>query len=59
MMSYSRRGHLLGERDRVLIRFPVATADIRLRRRALDVDPGWTPWLGLVVLYVYRDEPLE
>jgi len=54
-----RPGHLIAEADRILVRFPIDAADIRLRRHALDIDPGWTPWLGLSVRYVYRDEPLE
>ncbi len=42
--------------DRALdIRFPPAAADIRLRRRALDRDPGWVDWLGLSVRYRFRD----
>lgn len=39
------------------IRFPLAAADIRLRRHALDRDPGWVDWLGLSVRYTYRDTP--
>jgi hypothetical protein len=42
----------------LLVRFPLDAADIRLRRLALDSDPGWVPWLGLVVRYRYGDAPL-
>jgi hypothetical protein len=28
-------------------------ADIRIRRAGLDLDPGWVPWLGRVVLFHY------
>ena len=45
--------------DRLVVRFPLAAADIRLRRRALDVDPGWTDWLGLSVRYLYSESPLS
>jgi hypothetical protein len=38
------------------VRFRLDQADIALRRRALDVDPGWVDWLGLEVTYAYRDE---
>jgi len=38
-----------------LLLFPPAAADIRLRRHALDVDPGWTDWLGLAVRYLYAE----
>jgi hypothetical protein len=34
-------------------------ADLRVRRAALDVDPGWVPWLGRVVQihYLYGERP--
>ena len=52
-----RRGWIIADAERISVRFRLDDADIRLRRRALDVDPGWVPWLGLLVRYVYRDEP--
>ena len=33
--------------------FDLNQTDIRLRRAALDTDPGWVAWLGLVVQYHY------
>lgn len=54
-----RPGGLLLAEDMLEVRYPPASADIRLRRRALDLDPGWTPWLGLSIRYHYRDEPLR
>jgi hypothetical protein len=53
-----RRGGLVATEERIDVRFPLAAADLRLRRRALDADPGWTPWLGISVFYHFRDEPL-
>lgn len=50
-----RSGWIQVTEDRVMLRFPPEAADIRLRRRALDVDPGWTDWLGLVVRYRYAE----
>lgn len=41
---------------RLDLRFPMADADIRLRRLALDRDPGWVPWLGLSVRYHFSEE---
>jgi hypothetical protein len=35
--------------------FPLDAVDIRIRRAGLDVDPGWVPWLGRVVLFHYGD----
>ena len=53
-----RRGWISAAPESVAVRFRVNAADIRLRRRALDIDPGWVPWLGRVVRYHYRDEPV-
>jgi hypothetical protein len=40
------------------ITLTLSTADLRIRRLGLDVDPGWLPWFGrfgLVVRFHYRD----
>jgi hypothetical protein len=50
-----RRGWLTAQDTGLVVRFRVDAADIALRRRALDVDPGWVPWLGLSVRYRYAD----
>jgi hypothetical protein len=47
----NRPGELGWDEFRIDIRFPVADADLALRRRALDRDPGWTDWLGLSIRY--------
>jgi hypothetical protein len=41
------------------ITWPVAAADIALRRAGWDIDPGWLPWIGRVVRFHYdgTDEP--
>jgi hypothetical protein len=36
--------------------FRPGDADIRLRRAALDVDPGWVPWLGRVIAFHFNRE---
>lgn len=33
--------------------FDLSQLDVRLRRVALDVDPGWVPWFGRVVRFHY------
>lgn len=33
--------------------FDLADVDIRVRRAALDIDPGFVPWLGRVIHYHY------
>jgi hypothetical protein len=35
---------------------PLAAVRIAVRRVALDVDPGWVPWLGRVVTFRYLDD---
>jgi hypothetical protein len=52
-----RRGWVTTTDDAVSVRFRIGTADIRLRRLALDIDPGWVPFLGWVIRYHYRDDP--
>lgn len=49
-----KRGEVTVADDALTVRFPLEAADIRLRRRALDVDPGWVDWLGLSVRYRYE-----
>jgi hypothetical protein len=51
-----RRGWLTAQDTGLVVRFRVDAADIACRRHALDVDPGWVPWLGLSVRYRYADE---
>lgn len=53
-----RRGWLSPHETGVSVRFRVEQADIALRLRALDVDPGWVPWLGMSVAYRFRDEAM-
>jgi hypothetical protein len=53
-----KRGWLTIAEDGIDVRFAPDAADVRLRRLALDLDPGWVPWLGLTVRYHYRTEPL-
>jgi hypothetical protein len=35
------------------VRFAVADVSTEVRRAGLDLDPGWLPWLGLVVRFTY------
>ncbi|SAK96428.1 hypothetical protein AWB81_05390 [Caballeronia arationis] len=51
-----RRGWLSAHPSGVSVRFRLSQADIALRLRALDVDPGWVGWLGRHITYHYRDE---
>jgi hypothetical protein len=38
------------------VHFALAAADLRVRRQALDVDPGWLPWLNRVVAFHFQRE---
>ncbi len=38
------------------VMFDINQTDLRLRRLALDSDPGWVPWLGRVVQFHYDSE---
>ena len=54
MLALVRRpGRLDVSPTEIVVSFDLAQLDIRLRRVALDVDPGWVPWLGRIVKFVY------
>lgn len=38
------------------VHFDINDTDLRLRRVALDSDPGWVPWLGRVVQFHYHNQ---
>jgi hypothetical protein len=50
-----RPGRVHVSRTHVDVCFGLSQIDLRLRRLALDVDPGWVPWLGRVVQVMYLD----
>ena len=52
-----RSGWITASGESLSVRFRVDAADLRLRRYALDIDPGWVSFLGFVMRYHYRDEP--
>jgi hypothetical protein len=35
------------------VRFPLDEVSTELRRAGLDRDPGWLPWLGVAVRFIY------
>jgi hypothetical protein len=53
-----RPGRIRFTETHIDVAFRAADADIRVRKAGLDIDPGWTPWLGRVVHFHYlsRDE---
>lgn len=48
-------GHWHEETERHFIAYPLSAIHMGLRRRALDVDPGWTAWLGISLRYVFSE----
>ncbi|MEU9372832.1 hypothetical protein AB0D94_03510 [Streptomyces sp. NPDC048255] len=48
-----RGGRIVAEPGWIEVRLAVADVDVAVRRAGLDLDPGWVPWLGAVVRYVY------
>lgn len=59
----NRNGRVWLTRTDLDVTFPLASADLRIRRIGLDIDPGWLPWFGecgRVVRFHYRNrEPEE
>lgn len=54
LTSICRRDALIRfEPGWIEVHFSVDQADTRLRRVGLDLDPGWMPWLGCVMRFVY------
>ena len=35
------------------VTWPLAGADLALRRAGWDIDPGWLPWIGRVLRFHY------
>lgn len=50
-----RPGRLHVSRTHIEAFFALSELDVRVRRSALDVDPGWVPWLGRVVQFTYGE----
>jgi hypothetical protein len=48
-----RPGRIVFTETHIDVLFRLDRADIRIRRAGLDIDPGWTPWLGRVIHFHY------
>jgi hypothetical protein len=48
-----RPGRVFETRTHTGVRFAMSQLDIRVRRLALDTDPGWVPWLGRTISFEY------
>jgi hypothetical protein len=49
-----RRATVVADPAWIELRFDHAGASTEVRRAGLDLDPGWLPWLGVVVRFVYE-----
>jgi hypothetical protein len=50
-----RPGKISATRTHIDILLDLRQAELRVRRAGLDLDPGWVPWLGRVILFHYLD----
>jgi hypothetical protein len=48
-----RSGVIVADPGWIEVRFPLDGVSIEIRRAGLDRDPGWVPWLGVVVKVLY------
>jgi hypothetical protein len=48
-----RPARVLLTRTHVEVFLRLADVDVRIRRAALDTDPGWVPWLGRAIAFHY------
>jgi len=49
----ARSAEIVADPGWIDVRLSLDEASIGIRRAGLDLDPGWLPWLGVVVRYVY------
>lgn len=49
-----RQARILADPGWIEIHFPLGDVDTAIRRARLDLDPGFVPWLGVVLRFVYE-----
>lgn len=49
-----RRAQVVADPGWFEVRFSLREVSLDIRRAALDLDPGFLPWLGIVLRYVYE-----
>lgn len=49
----ARPGEIVADPGWIDVVMPLDSVEVGLRRAGLDRDPGWVPWLGVVLRYVY------
>ena len=48
-----RRARVLADPGWIAVHFSLEDVSTDIRRAGLDLDPGYVPWLGVVVRFVY------
>jgi hypothetical protein len=48
-----RRAKILGDPGWIEVHFSIEETSPEIRFAGLDLDPGWIPWLGVVVKFIY------
>lgn len=48
-----RRAEIVGDPGWIDVRYSLDEVSVPVRRAGLDLDPGWLPWLGVVLRFVY------
>lgn len=48
------RAEVVADPGWIEVRFSIDDVDIDIRRAGLDLDPGYVPWLGIVLRFVYE-----
>lgn len=51
-----RSGALCYQEYRVDLNLGLSEIDLNIRRLGLDIDPGWVPWIGRSIRFLYHDE---
>ena len=49
----SRRAEIIADPAWIEVHFKLSDVSTEVRRAGLDLDPGWLPWLGAVVRFIY------
>ncbi|HEX6200541.1 MAG TPA: hypothetical protein VF150_09780, partial [Thermoanaerobaculia bacterium] len=50
----ARSGTVVADPGWIEVRLPLSGISVPVRRAGLDLDPGWIPWLGVVVKVTYH-----
>jgi len=49
----ARRAEVVAELGWIDVLLDIEDVSLDVRRAGLDLDPGWVPWLGVVLRFIY------